>query len=123
MNSFFKELLDNFLAVLKKYTVVTGRADRKEFWYFFLANIIVGAALSILAVIPILGIVALVVSILFGIGVIIPSITVGVRRLHDTDKTGWLMLLILIPLIGGIIVLVLCAMEGTHGENQYGPAP
>jgi uncharacterized membrane protein YhaH (DUF805 family) len=117
------ELLDNFVAVMKKFTVTAGRARRREFWMFVLAVIIIGFALGILIIIPVLGIIFGIASSIFGLVIIIPSITAGVRRLHDTNKTGWLMLLCLIPLIGGIIVLIMCVMEGTHGSNQYGPDP
>jgi uncharacterized membrane protein YhaH (DUF805 family) len=120
---FFQTLLDNFIAVMKKYTVHTGRASRKEFWLFVLAGLIIGIAFGILAIIPIVGIIAGIVSLLFGLATIIPSIMVGIRRLHDTNKTGWLMLLLLIPLVGWILVLVLCALQGTSGKNRYGPAP
>jgi uncharacterized membrane protein YhaH (DUF805 family) len=88
-----------------------------------LAGIIIGVILGILIVIPILRIAAVIASFLFGFVTIIPSITAGVRRLHDTNKTGWLMLLLLIPLVGWIIVLVLCALKGTPGSNKYGPNP
>jgi uncharacterized membrane protein YhaH (DUF805 family) len=118
--SFGIELLENFLAVLKKYTVTTGRASRKEFWMFVLANIIISMILGILVIIPILGIIAGIASFAFGLVTIIPSITVGVRRLHDTNKSGWLMLLLLIPLVGWIPVVILCALQGTPGENKYG---
>jgi uncharacterized membrane protein YhaH (DUF805 family) len=120
---FFIELLENFLSVIVQYTVVKGRASRREFWMFVLAVIIVGVIFAILAAIPILGMLAGIASFLFYIATIIPSITVGVRRLHDTNKTGWLMLLLLIPLVGWIIVLVWCAMKGNSGRNQYGPSP
>jgi uncharacterized membrane protein YhaH (DUF805 family) len=122
MESFLQVLLGNYLAVIKKYTVFTGRADRKEFWYFFLANFIIGIVFSILTKIPILGFLVGIVYFLYGLAILVPSIAVGIRRLHDTNKTGWLMLLILTG-IGAIVVLVFCAMEGTPGENQYGPAP
>jgi uncharacterized membrane protein YhaH (DUF805 family) len=90
---------------------------------FVLASIIISMILGILVIIPILGIIAGIASFAFGLVTIIPSITVGVRRLHDINKTGWLMLLLLIPLVGWIPVVVLCALQGTPGENKYGPAP
>jgi uncharacterized membrane protein YhaH (DUF805 family) len=116
-------LLENFFAVIRQYAVIKGRASRREFWLFVLAVIILGVILGILVVIPTLGKIFWIASSLFGLITIIPSITAGVRRLHDTNKTGWLMLLCLIPLVGGIIVLVLCALQGNSGRNQYGPAP
>jgi uncharacterized membrane protein YhaH (DUF805 family) len=113
----------NYIAVLKKYKVYEGRAGRREFWLFVLAQIIISFALGILSLIPILGFLFGIVSALFGIATIVPSIMVGIRRLHDTDKSGWFMLIMLIPLVGGIILIVISAMEGTPGENKYGPVP
>ncbi|MDR2952115.1 MAG: DUF805 domain-containing protein [Treponema sp.] len=113
----------NYIAVIKKYKVYEGRASVREFWLFVLAQIIIGLALGILTRIPILGYLFWLISSLFGIATIIPSIMVGIRRLHDRDKRGWFLLLMLIPLVGGIILLVFCAMEGTPGENKYGPVP
>ena len=123
MESFLISLLNNYVAVIKKYTVFTGRASRKEFWLFMLANFIAGIVFSILTRIPILKIIFWIAYVLYILAIVIPSIAVSIRRLHDSDKTGWLMLLYLVPFIGGIAVLVLCILEGTPGENQYGPVP
>jgi uncharacterized membrane protein YhaH (DUF805 family) len=123
MESFLKELVDNYLAVLKQFKVFTDRSGRKEFWMFVLGCIIAGIIFGILTTIPVLGKLFGLASFLYSLAIIVPSIAVGIRRLHDTDKTGWLMLLCLIPIVGGIIVLVLCALEGTPGKNQYGPKP
>jgi uncharacterized membrane protein YhaH (DUF805 family) len=114
------ELLENFLDVMKKFTVVEGRADRKEFWMFVLAVLIIGIVLSMLASIRFLGFIAWLASFVFSIAIFIPSITLGVRRLHDRDKSGWFFLLMLIPLVGGIILLVWSAMKGTPGKNRFG---
>jgi uncharacterized membrane protein YhaH (DUF805 family) len=90
----------NYIAVLKKWKVHEGRASRREFWLFVLGDVIISIALSILTMIPILGLIFWLVSFLFGLAIIIPSVTVGIRRLHDSNKTGWLMLLLLIPFVG-----------------------
>ena len=121
MESILILLLDNYIAVLKKYAVFTGRASRREFWLFVLVNVVIGIIFSILTKIPILKIIFWIVYFLFGLAIFIPSIMVGIRRLHDTNKTGWLMLICLVPVVGAIAFLVLCALEGTPGENQYGP--
>jgi uncharacterized membrane protein YhaH (DUF805 family) len=123
MESFLIVLLNNYFAVLKKYMVFTGRSSRKEFWFFVLVNVVVGIVFNILTKIPILKILFWIAYFLFGLAILIPSITVGIRRLHDTNRTGWLMLLCLVPFVGAIAVLVLCALEGTPGENQYGSVP
>ena len=114
-------IIENWkLVVLERYAKFDGRAGRAEFWWFVLANFVVYVALLILAQIS--GI-FMVLYFLYALALIVPNIAVAIRRLHDTDKSGWLLLLVLVPLIGGIILLVLCAMEGTKGPNQYGPAP
>jgi uncharacterized membrane protein YhaH (DUF805 family) len=117
------ELLENYIAVLRKYAVIEGRARRREFWMFVLANLIIGFVLGIFAAIPVLGKLFSLVASIFSLAIMVPNFTVGVRRLHDRDKSGWFLLLILIPLVGGIILLVFCAMEGTHGSNKYGADP
>jgi uncharacterized membrane protein YhaH (DUF805 family) len=123
MESFLIVLLNNYFAVLKKYFVFTGRSSRKEFWFFLLVNLIIGIVFSILGKIPILGILIRIAYFLFGLAILIPSFMLGIRRLHDTNKTGWLMLICLVPVAGAIALLVLCALEGTPGENQYGSVP
>jgi len=123
MESFLISLLDNYFGVLKKYAVFTGRAGRKEFWYFMLVNVVVGIVFSILTKIPILKIIFWIAYFLFGLAILIPSVALGIRRLHDTNKTGWLMLICLVPAVGAVAFLVLCALEGTPDENQYGLVP
>jgi uncharacterized membrane protein YhaH (DUF805 family) len=107
------------LVVLERYAKFDGRAGREEFWFFVLANIAVYFALLILAQIS--GIFA-VLYFVYWLATVVPSIAVGIRRLHDTDKSGWLLLLMLIPIIGAIILLVFAATAGTDGPNQYGAA-
>ncbi|MEL7208633.1 MAG: DUF805 domain-containing protein, partial [Actinomycetota bacterium] len=106
------------LVVLERYAKFDGRAGRAEYWWFFLANVIIGAIIQVLAqaadVIIILGF-------LYWLAILIPNIAVSIRRLHDTGKSGWLLLLFLVPLIGPIILLVFFVLEGDSAANQYGP--
>jgi len=106
--------------VLERYAQFDGRAARPEFWWFALANFIVAVALVIL--IQVSGIFWL-LYVAYVLGVIIPSIAVAVRRLHDTDKSGWWYLIALVPFVGGLILLILLCLEGTPGPNQYGAGP
>jgi uncharacterized membrane protein YhaH (DUF805 family) len=108
------------LVVLERYAKFDGRAGRAEFWWFVLANFIVVVALGILA-----GIADIftILYFLYAIALFIPSLAVAVRRLHDTDKSGWFILLGLIPIVGFIILIVFYATEGTNGPNNYGAAP
>ena len=119
----FSEYLQTYIGVIKKYVVFTGRARRKEFWTFFFANFAIGIVLGILSQIPFIGGLFGVISGLYSLAILIPGIAVGIRRLHDTNRSGILMLLGLIPIAGLIILIVFTVQEGTPGENQYGPNP
>ncbi|MDR1506208.1 MAG: DUF805 domain-containing protein [Treponema sp.] len=112
-----------YIGVLKKYAVFSGRARRKEYWMFFLFNCIVSIILGLLGRIPGAGSVFGIVSIIYSLALIVPSLAVAVRRLHDTNRSGWMFLLILIPLVGAIIVLVFSVQDGTPGDNKFGPNP
>lgn len=109
-----------YINVLKNYATFSGRARRKEYWMFALFNIIVGIVLIIIDYI--IGTYFALYG-LYCLGIILPSLAVSVRRLHDVNKSGWWIFISLIPLIGGIWLLVLFVTDGTAGDNQYGPSP
>lgn len=112
---------------LKRYTDFSGRSRRKEYWMFVLGVFIVAVVLGIIE--GILGLSGMVagaygpLTAIFLLGIIVPSIAVQVRRFHDQDKSGWFVLLALIPFLGGLIVLVFMCLEGTKGANRFGPDP
>lgn len=109
-----------YLTVLKKYAQFDGRAGLREFWMFVLINFLIVIALMLIDfAVGLFGI----LSIIYALGIIIPSIAVSVRRLHDTGKSGWNILLGLIPAIGFIILLFFYLQAGQNGENTYGPEP
>ncbi|MER5203632.1 DUF805 domain-containing protein [Streptomyces sp. NPDC002825] len=109
-----------YLDVLKKYAVFSGRARRKEFWMFYLFNII---AVFILAIVDnVIGIYPALTGIYF-LAVLLPYLGVTVRRLHDTGRSGWFILIGFIPLVGGIILLVFLATDGEQQQNAHGPNP
>ncbi|MGH8197944.1 MAG: DUF805 domain-containing protein [Steroidobacteraceae bacterium] len=115
-----------FIAVLKKYATFSGRAQRAEYWFFVLFYILIFIGLTIIDSVtgtlnPWYGFGLL--GGLFALSMLIPSIAVGVRRLHDTGRSGWWMLLALVPLIGGIILLVFFCLDSQPGDNAYGPNP
>lgn len=110
-----------YLAVLKKYAVFKGRAQRAEYWYFFLCNVIIAIVLSVLA--AVVSEKLTILSFIYVLAAFIPGIAVTVRRLHDTSHNGWWWFIGLVPLIGGIWLIVLMVMDSTPGENQYGPNP
>jgi uncharacterized membrane protein YhaH (DUF805 family) len=109
-----------YLAVLKNYAGFSGRARRAEYWMFFLINLIIVVVLEILGSFAKL---FLIIAGIYGLAVLIPSIAVAVRRLHDTGRSGWWVLISLIPFIGTIILIVFLATEGQRSDNQYGPDP
>ena len=132
-----------YIGVLKRYADFNGRARRKEYWMFQLFNMLAYLACSVVA-----GIVAVLLSrtfssaspsassteaaipglafaipVLYLLAVIVPTLAVTARRLHDQDKSGWFMLLGCIPGVGGIILLVFMCLESTPGPNHFGPNP
>jgi uncharacterized membrane protein YhaH (DUF805 family) len=115
-----------YLEVLKKYAVFSGRARRKEYWFFALFNIIFTIAIAIID-----GMVGTsdpetgmgMIGLIYALAVLLPSIAVTVRRLHDIGKSGWWMLIALIPLLGIIILLIFAVMDSKPEENQYGINP
>ncbi|NBJ68223.1 MULTISPECIES: DUF805 domain-containing protein [Clostridia] len=133
-----------FIKCLKNYATFRGRARRKEFWMFNLVFLLIlfvcGFLLSLvnpelLANDPgydsinatdkmgiIEGILSFLISI-FYISMILPAIAVTVRRLHDTGRSGWWYFIILIPVIGGIILIILSILDSEPNENKYGPNP
>jgi len=108
--------------VLKKYITFTGRARRKEFWMFTLFSFIISAVLgtidNIIGTTNSTG--SGLLSSLYGLAVLLPSLAVWVRRLHDTDKSAW-WLLIALTGIGIIVLIVFAVLEGTPGDNKHGP--
>jgi len=115
-----------YLKVLKNYAVFSGRARRKEYWMFTLFNIIFLIIAMVLD--NILGTAIEDVGyglfyFLYALSVLIPSLAVGVRRLHDVGKSGWFLLIALIPIIGSIWLLVLFCTDGDAGENKFGANP
>ena len=103
---------------LNKYATFSGRAPRSEYWYWVLAYVIVMTILTMVAPGPTGG--PGVLSNIFALLILLPSIAVGARRLHDIDKSGWWMLLAFIPIIGTIILLIWYCTKGTLGPNRFG---
>ena len=102
--------------VMQKYANFSGRAIRSEYWWFILADSI--AYLVLVIVDYVLG--AQLLTAILSLALLIPSIAVGVRRLHDLDKSGWWLLLGFVPIIG-LILIYWFAQPGTPGANRFGP--
>ena len=114
-----------YLQVLKKYAVFSGRARRKEYWYFVLFNAIISFVLGIIEALAGIapGTDYNVLAGLYSLAVLLPSIGVVIRRLHDTGRSGWWLFIGLVPLIGAIILLVYMVSDSEAGTNEYGPSP
>ena len=115
--------VDIYLAVLRKYVEFSGRATRREYWTFILINLVISLILSFID--RSLGFASAdtgvgLLSGIYSLAVFLPSLAVMVRRLHDTGRSGWWVLIGLIPFIGWIVLLIFALLEST-GDNEYGP--
>lgn len=110
--------MEFYIDALKKYADFSGRARRKEYWMFVLCYFLISIVLGIVD--QLLG--TTILSLLFILGMIVPSLSVAARRLHDTGRSGWWQLISLVPLIGIIVLIVFLAQAGGE-ENDYGVNP
>jgi uncharacterized membrane protein YhaH (DUF805 family) len=115
-----------YLEVLKKYVVFEGRARRKEYWFFILFNVLISTALGFIDwltgnINPETGIGIL--SGIYALGVMLPGMAVSVRRLHDTGRSGWWLLITFLPVIGAILFFYFMVLDGNPERNEYGPSP
>jgi len=124
------------LLPLRRYAEFSGRSRRKEFWLFFLFQILVSTAIGIVFGRPtyetsagFFGISTLynstggVVQNLFALAMFIPNLAVAVRRLHDIDRSGWFLLLLFVPILGWFTLFVMYCLDGNRGYNRFGPDP
>ena len=110
-------------AVISNYVGFSGRARRSEYWYFVLFQILLSIVLNVLGAITRAPGFFSILGILVSLALLLPGLAVSVRRLHDTNRSGWWLLIALIPLVGLIVLIVFFVQEGTKGQNQYGPDP
>jgi uncharacterized membrane protein YhaH (DUF805 family) len=110
--------MEYFINALKKYAEFTGRTTRKEFWMFILFYLLIYIGMVIVD--SVLG--TMIFTLVYALGMFVPSISISARRLHDTGRTGWWQLIGLIPLIG-LIVLIVFYVQESQGDNAYGSAP
>ena len=103
-----------YVDAFRRYAEFGGRSRRSAYWWFVLAHWVVLLVLG--------GIVETLI-VLYWVGVLLPSLALMVRRLHDTDRSGWWWLINLVPIIGTLVFLVFLASDGTRGPNRYGPDP
>ena len=113
--------MNYYTQVLSKYAEFNGRARRSEYWYFVLINIII---ISIVIYLVDAGIGSFgALGIIYSLGILIPGLAVGLRRLHDTGRSRWYLLLVLIPLIGAVSLIVFMVQDSIEGQNEYGVCP
>ena len=119
-------------SVLSKYATFSGRASRGEYWWWVLALVLLNIALQIVdgaVVTPLLGFEAFdddagnPLGMLGALLLLLPNLAVSVRRLHDTDKSGWWILLGIIPVVGTLVLLFFFVQSGNDGENRFGDKP
>ena len=126
--------MDLMFQPLRKYAEFTGRARRSEFWLFWLFNMVIQCALVVGAMatggymmgydhmsggaLAFNG-----MRVVVGLALLVPNLAVGFRRLHDTDRSAWWLLLCLIPFLGWLVLLIFYLIDGTPGDNRYGPDP
>lgn len=119
--------MDWYLKVIRNYVGFSGRARRKEYWMFFLFNLIISIVLAIVD--GALGLKiggeqgAGLLGLVYSLAVLLPGIAVSIRRLHDTGRSGWWLLIALVPFIGFIVLLVFMVLDSQGGNNEYGPNP
>ncbi|BAW97209.1 hypothetical protein NIES970_21560 [[Synechococcus] sp. NIES-970] len=114
----FEEFKDYYINAWLNYTNFSGRTRRKEFWYVFIVNLAISFVLSVLEQ-TFLGALASLLSIVYSLAFLLPGIALGIRRLHDTGRSGWWLLISLVPIIGAIVLIVFFASPSVSGQNQY----
>jgi len=126
--------MDWMLMPLRRYAEFSGRSRRKEYWMFALLNVLIALFVGLVTLVMAVSVSSesammvvvtpvLILWFLLSLVFIIPGLAVTIRRLHDIDKSGWTILLALIPLVGPIVLLVFYCTEGTPGPNRFGPDP
>lgn len=107
--------------VVERYADFQERAPRSELWWFVLFYLALSLAVGAVAALS--DTLGAIMNLVVTIGLFVPILAVQIRRLHDTDRTGWWVLLGLIPLIGTIVLIVFYVQRGTDGDNRFGPDP
>jgi uncharacterized membrane protein YhaH (DUF805 family) len=110
--------MEYFIAAFNRYADFSGRATRQEYWMYVLIYMVIYVVLGIIDA----AFGTLVLALIFAVVMLVPSISIAARRLHDTGRTGWWQLIGLIPILGLIVLIVLLAQD-SQGENIYGPNP
>jgi uncharacterized membrane protein YhaH (DUF805 family) len=115
-----------YMEVLRQYAAFSGRSRRKEYWYFVLFNLLISIGLGLIAGVAgtVMGAewLGFAIVLLYFLAVLVPAVAVTIRRLHDTGRSGWWILLGVVPVLG-LIMLVFLFQGSETGQNRYGPNP
>jgi uncharacterized membrane protein YhaH (DUF805 family) len=111
--------MEHFTAAIQQYANFEGRNTRTQYWMYMLFYLIFYVVCSIVD--RVIG--TMIITLIFSLGLLVPSIAVATRRLHDTGRSGWWQLIALIPLLGTIVLIVFLAQDTTPSDNEYGPNP
>jgi uncharacterized membrane protein YhaH (DUF805 family) len=112
-------MINYYTGALKNYVGFQGRARRAEFWQFALVNIIIGIVLGIIDI----AIKSQILGGIYDLAILLPSLALLTRRLHDTGKSAWWLLLYIVIFVGWIVLIVFACLDSTPGPNKYGPNP
>ena len=115
------DFLNFYVDAWKKFADFNGRSRRKEFWIFWLVNVVISWILSLIT--GSLGLIGAIIPLIFALAILIPSLAVAIRRMHDIGKSGWWICINFVPVIGTIWYIVLAAKDSEAGSNQYGACP
>lgn len=110
--------MNYYLDALRNYANFNGRATRRQFWMFILINAIIGFVLG--NILPLIHAKLALLSVIYTLALMVPNFAITARRLHDTNRSGWMQLIAMIPLVGIIILIVFCAQPGTPEANRFG---
>jgi uncharacterized membrane protein YhaH (DUF805 family) len=111
--------MEHYMNALRSYADFSGRNRRKAFWMFYLINLLISIVLGVVD--ELMGVA--VIGTIYSLALLIPQLSAGARRLHDTGRSGWWQLLWLVPIIGWIVIIVFLAQDSHEGENDFGPNP
>ena len=120
--------MDATKSCLQQYVGFSGRASRSEYWFFYLSFVVAAMGMLVLTVVSVFVLDALaglmgMLTMVTYLGFFLPMLSVTVRRLHDLGKSGWMFLVVLIPIVGGILLLVWFVSDGQPHDNAYGAVP
>ena len=110
--------MNYYVDALRNYAKFDGRATRRQYWMFVLVNVIISFVIS--NILPLLWAKLAILGALYTLALLVPSWAITARRLHDTNRSGWMQLIALIPFVGWIILIIFCAQPSQPGPNRFG---